>query len=88
MSEEFEHSAALREAQEALVIVRQRVRHLHWLSGGGGYDGMGKRDLEQVRTKLDEADMWLARASNSLRAGGKRAIAEGYVPFGGKEGDG
>jgi hypothetical protein len=78
MSEEYEHSQALRDAQAALIVLRSRTRHLHWVSGGGGYEGMGRRELEQVRTKLDEVDMWLARASNSLRAGGKRAIAEGY----------
>ena len=73
MKREYEHSATLREAQAALITLRHRVRRLHWMSGGEGYDGMGRRELEHVRTKLDEADFWLAAASRSLAAGGKRA---------------
>lgn len=77
---QYEHSEALSEAQKALITLRARVRELHWLSGGKGYDNMGARELNQVRNKLDEADMWLAAASRSLNAGGKRAIASGFYP--------
>jgi len=79
----YEHSDALSEAQDALITLRHRLRKLHWMSGGQGYDNMGARELEQVRLKLDEADMWLAAASRSLNAGGKRAIAAGFQPNGG-----
>ena len=82
MSLDYEHSDALREAQQALITLRHRVRRLHWMSGGKGYDNMGRRELEQVRVKLDEADFWLAAASRALNAGGQRAVSLG---FGGDE---
>lgn len=82
---DYEHTDDLRGAQAALIELRKRVRRLHWLSGGAGYDNMGARELVQVRVKLDEADMWLAAASRSLNAGGRRAVREGYGPGAGKD---
>lgn len=78
MKPDYEHTETMREAREALIKSRKRVRHLHWISGGKGYNNMGKRELEIARTKLDEAEHWLSAASGSLNAGAKRAIAEGY----------
>lgn len=75
----FEHSEALQEAQQELIRLRSRIRKLHWIAGGKGYDNMGRRELGHVRDKLDEADHWLASASQSLAAGGRRAHAEGFV---------
>ncbi len=78
MKNEYEHSQALREAQSALVTLRHRARLLHWLSGGRGYDGMGRRESERLRDKLDEADFWLGGLARALNAGGERAQSLGY----------
>jgi hypothetical protein len=75
---EYEHTDNLRAAQEALIALRKNVKRLHFLAGGRGYDNMGRRELEHVRTKLDETDFWLAAASRALNAGGARAQALGY----------
>jgi len=80
MSDHYEHSVTLRDAQQELISLRRKVRHLHWISGGVGYDNMGARELDQVRLKLDEADHWLAAAAGPLRAGAKRAAKQGYGP--------
>jgi len=80
MSAGFEHSHELAAAHAALIELRLHTRRLHWMSGGKGYDNMGRRELEQVRVKIDEADFWLAAASRSLNAGGKRAVASGFWP--------
>lgn len=69
----YEHSETLVAAQQALIKLRHATRKLWWMSGGRGYDNMGRRELEHVRTKLDEADHWLAAASRALNAGGARA---------------
>jgi hypothetical protein len=74
----FEHDVALREAFEQIQALRKRLKRLHWISGGRGYENMGKREIEQARNRLDEAAFWLNQASGSLAAGGKRAVAEGY----------
>lgn len=74
---EYEHSDALREAQATLRELRSRAKKLHWISGGAGYDNMGARELDQLRVKIDEAEFWLAAASRSLNAGGKRAQKAG-----------
>jgi hypothetical protein len=71
---EFEHTRDLGIAREAIIEARQRVRKLGWISGGAGYEGMGKRELEQARLKLDEAEHWLSAATGQLNAGGKRAF--------------
>jgi len=70
---DYEHSETLAAAQQALINLRHATRTLWWMSGGRGYDNMGRRELEHVRTKLDEADHWLAAASRSLNAGGARS---------------
>lgn len=75
---EYEHSQDLREAQEAMTVLRKRIGRLHFFSGGKGYDNMGRRELQHVRDRVDEADFWLAAASRSLNAGGKRAEALGF----------
>lgn len=75
MSEHAEHLTA---AQEAVLELRRRLKKLHWIAGGIGYDNMGRRELENVRDKLDELDFWLSAASRSLYAGGKRAESLGY----------
>lgn len=75
---DYEHTQALRDAQDALVTLRHRARKLHWISGGKGYDGMGARESEQLRTKLDEAGFWLGALSRSMNAGGERAKTLGY----------
>lgn len=74
----YEHSEDLRQAEQDLADLRKRVRRMYWMSGGRGYDNMGRRELEQVRIKLDEASFWLSAATRSLNAGGERAIAEGF----------
>lgn len=76
--DEFEHTTDLQAARGALLELRKRVRALHWISGGHGYDGMGRRESEQLRVKLDEAEFWLSSMTRSLNAGGKRARAQGY----------
>lgn len=76
---DYEHSHALREAFEAIIVLRKRFKRLHWISGGAGYDNMGKREIEQARNRLDEAAFWLNQASGSLAAGAKRAIAGGHT---------
>lgn len=74
----YEHTLDLREAQRAASALRSRCKRLWWIAGGEGYDNMGSRELEQVRVKLDELEFWLAAASRSLNAGGKKAVAEGF----------
>jgi hypothetical protein len=73
-----EHGEHLVVAQEALLELRKRLKKLNWISGGRGYDNMGKRELENCRNKLDELDFWLAAASRSLYAGSQRAASLGY----------
>lgn len=78
MKQDYEHTAAILEAREALIQCRSRIRKLHWISGGRGYDNMGKRELEMTRLKLDEAEHWLSSATGSLNAGAKRARSQGF----------
>lgn len=75
---DYEHTGALGEARLAVITLRRCVKKLHWIAGGRGYDNMGRRELEQVRTKADEAEFWLSAASASLNAGGQRARELGY----------
>lgn len=75
---DYEHSDVLDEAQDALIRLRRATRTLWWMSGGRGYDNMGRRELDHIRTKLDEADFWLAAASRHLNEGGGRAKKQGY----------
>lgn len=76
----FEHSRDLREAHKDMTDLRKRIKRLLWVSAGKGYDGMGQRELENARDRLDEAAHWLNAAGGSLSAGGKRAVAEGFPP--------
>jgi hypothetical protein len=75
----FEHTAVLRDAEAAMARLRKCSRKLHFIAGGNGYDNMGRRELDHVRDKIDEADFWLAAASRALNAGGKRAHDLGYI---------
>lgn len=74
----YEHTAAMQEAFDAAATLRKRIKRLHWIAGGAGYDNMGKRELEQARARMDEAMHWLNAASSSLLAGGKRAKGLGH----------
>ena len=78
MKHDYEHTETLAEAWESMAVLRKRLRRLHFFSGGKGYDNMGRRELDQARVKVDEADFWLAAASRALNAGGARAIKLGY----------
>lgn len=73
MAADFEHSEDLRAAFADLADLRKRIKRLHWMSGGEGYDNMGRREIEQARVKVDEAEFWLAAGSRALNAGGRRA---------------
>ena len=74
---DYEHMAALRAAQADVIDLRKRIRKLHWIAGGRGYDNMARRELEHARDKLDELDHWLAGAARALHAGGQRARTPG-----------
>lgn len=69
---EYEHTQALRDVEAAVTTLRNRIRKLHWIAGGKGYDNMGKRELENARNRADEAAFWIAAASRSLNAGAQR----------------
>ena len=75
---DYEFSAPMREAREALIEFRKRVRRLTFIAGGRGYDNMGQRELSLARERADEALMWMNAASASLRAGAIRAEKLGY----------
>lgn len=87
-SREFEHSEPMRQAQADLVGLRKRLKRLHWISRGRGYDNMARRELELARVKLDELEHWLGAASHALNAGGARAAKLGFPPGEPEDGDG
>jgi hypothetical protein len=75
----YEHTATQKEAEELLIKLRRCARKLHWISGGEGYDNMGKRESENLRNKLDEASYWFAALTRAMNAGGERAVKLGYT---------